>query len=38
MSDGNEKRLHTADYGFKLDWCCTLANATDLSYYWPAYT
>ena len=23
------KRRHTVHYGVKLDWCCTLANATD---------
>ena len=31
MSVGNEKRRNTAHYGVKLDWCCTLANATDVS-------
>ena len=31
LSDANEKRRHTADYGVKLYWCCTLANATDIS-------
>ena len=30
MSDENEKKRHTADCGVKLDWCCTLANATDV--------
>ena len=31
MSHGNEKRQHRENYGVKLDWCCTLANATNFS-------